>query len=155
MFCLPAAVCCPCLSLTEILSPLKFDGPYCESSSLHSCREPILWASRPILFNICSVFRISQCRAQRLIEDKSSSRRHVRSSRRPVNLYWQFKKRKISYIGTVYMILTYLVTLTTGFTINCKTAELVRVDSHFFSFSNWAALNIALFNKILLVSTPE
>lgn len=89
---LSGAVCCPCLSFTDILSPLKFDGPKFESLSLHSWREPIWSAMRPTLFNSCSVFRISQCSAQRHIDVNSSSRIHVRSSRSPLNLKWLRKQ---------------------------------------------------------------
>ena len=42
------------ISLTEILSPSKFEGPWWASSSLHSCREPIFWTSRPIALYISS-----------------------------------------------------------------------------------------------------
>ena len=53
---------------------------HCTASESQFCRQ------RPTLHNSCSVLRISQCRARRQMELRSSSKRHVRSSHKPLNL---------------------------------------------------------------------
>lgn len=88
MLFLTTAVCWPGLSFTVTRGiPIQLSGPWSDKAWFNSSSEPIRCANKPKEPSNCSQLRISQSREQRLTLLRSSSRRNVRSSRRPVDLH--------------------------------------------------------------------
>ena len=101
MLFLSTAVCWPgfCFIVTRG-NPLQLSGPWSDKAWFSSSREPTRCANKPKEPSNCSQFLISQWREHRLMLLRSSSRRNVRSSRRPVDLHTHEKAKQNNKLWT-------------------------------------------------------